>query len=217
MRALLFLFTIGLLAPPAPACTVPPGEYFRTLDTLVSDSTYVVLATFNRREPIPLPDWCSPNMRAAERAKAIAHLEVDDGEALLTFGRRYESECMLASQDFFELEETLSGTAPEPLVLAFPTTRSSNESTLANHAAWSAFLESPSSINLEPPRWGRVHVSPDCGLYPDFEIGATYLLFGGPPHVLSYERIQSKGEDLWLAAVRLAIGTSKKARRITSP
>lgn len=43
---------------------------------------------------------------------------------------------------------------------------------------------------------------PDCGMHPQFEIGATYLVFLDPPyHWRAFERIDQK-DDLWLAAVR---------------
>jgi len=41
----------------------------------------------------------------------------------------------------------------------------------------------------------------DCRMYPEFQIGRTYLLFIDQPHWRAYEEIRAD-DDLWLAAVR---------------
>jgi hypothetical protein len=47
-----------------------------------------------------------------------------------------------------------------------------------------------------------VGVDGDCGLYPSFEAGRTYLLLGPTPHPLNFERIDNAEQDAWLATVR---------------
>lgn len=93
-----------------------------------------------------------------------------------------------------ETLETLKGAAPETFTL---------------HVTFDPTNAARPDFNghRDPIFWHGYSFNPNdthCGIDPELELGATYLVFLDHPHIRGYERIETE-DDLWLGAVRAMI------------
>lgn len=200
MNVLLVLMIALLLASPAAACSSPPGSFDRSVSELVRSALWIALARFESREEDSML-WLFPPSESDESFGMFMKWH-----HVFSSYEEYRESCSRIEVDRFSLMESLKGTPDEPLALRLPVLRSSIESTFSDHADW---IDSASAsgrvVPPSPPNWGRVQPTVDCQLYPDFEEGATYLVFDAGEHPLAYERVDDPETDVWLDLVRRTI------------